>query len=282
MSTDGSTDEVRRDDVLEAFRAGVIDNADLKFMEELEHKTQEALAAELGVTKQAVSKRRKQILAKVRAWRRGELGRGEQGEGGGERRVATTIPAHIAQRQAVEEAQRQFQDVAASLAERGQPPAISQEDVERAFKDDAEFIRRLLERVEDLRRPVVYQWILAHKYWNQLLVGLGASAFRLYMLTRAGADADEALRLAREAEDPWRVVRDFEHFFTSLLNARDQAARIMELERELETLKVDYDFTSNAYNKLEKAYLTAVGSMCKSCKEKFLLALALREVVGVG
>ena len=268
--------------MLEAFRAGVIDSADLKFLQELEHKTQEALAAELGVTKQAVSKRKRQLLAKVRAWKRGEL-RGEQkGEEGEERRVAVTIPAHVAQRQAVEEAQREYQDVAASLAEAGQPLAVSQEEVERAFKDDAEFIRRLLERVEDLRRPVVYQWILAHKYWNQLLVGLGASAFRLYMLTRAGGDPEEALRLAREAEDPWKVVRDFEGFFKSLIEARQGAARIMELERELETLKVDYDFTLNAYNKLEKAYLTAVGSMCKACKERFLLALALKEVVGVG
>jgi len=50
---------------------------------------------------------------------------------------------------------------------------------------------------------------------------------------------------------------------------------------ELKVLQVDYEFLARLVERLEKAYNMALASMCSSCKEKFLMNLALRKVVEV-
>ncbi len=157
----------------------------------------------------------------------------------------------------------------------------AREELKARLESDEQFIRMLLGRLEEPRRPILYQWIRSHAKWNELILGFGVEAFHLWLATRAN-NPDEALKIASMArENPVEASRDFAKFFTELLNLRRDAARVLELEEELKVLQVDYEFLSKLAEKLEKAYSMALASMCSSCKERFLMSLALRKVVEV-
>lgn len=154
------------------------------------------------------------------------------------------------------------------------------EKAKEVAREDVKYVQKLLSSVDEARRPILHQWITAHKNFNEILINLGIRSFLMWLMNRTNS-VDESLELLKKYEEPDRLVRDFEEFFASLLHAKNEAIRIMELERELKVLKADYDFTLNAYSRLERAYLMAASIMCKSCREKFLLSLALKEVVGL-
>jgi len=182
------------------------------------------------------------------------------------------------ERKDLNQAERQLEELEGKAVMKAE---AAKEELRARLESDEQFIRMLLGRLEEPRRPILYQWIRSHAKWNELVLGFGVEAFHLWLATRA-SNPDEALKIANMArENPREACEDFSRFFTELLNLRRDAARVLELEEELKVLQVDYEFLAKLAERLEKAYNMALATMCSSCKEKFLMNLALRKVVEV-
>lgn len=102
---------------------------------------------------------------------------------------------------------------------------------------DEDFILKLITSKKDYDRPVLLQWLRTHAEWNELLLSIGLSAYRLYAITRAGGDLKTAAEIITKHNNIDELVDDFEKYFTALIEAREDAAKLLELEEELEVYK---------------------------------------------
>ena len=133
----------------------------------------------------------------------------------------------------------------------------------------------LKEKVERTK-PIKARLIENLAWYSNLVQDIGK--FTVFHLLDSGLVA-----LDENDYDDYERARDkFYDALQVLVEAKENAIRLRELEEDYRLLQADHEFLLKVYKKLQEVYNLAAASMCKECKQRFILNLALKEVVGVG
>ena len=147
--------------------------------------------------------------------------------------------------------------------------------------EDIKTIQKIRETPVSAKRPIIQKEIEAQAWFHHLLIDLGRD-FLILGLTNLGIPEDKIYEEVAKYRDNYEALRDkITEFFTELVKLRKEAWKLRELENDLKLIEAEYDFLKVNFDKLYDVYRVAVSSMCPECKKKFLLNLALKQVVGV-
>ena len=207
------------------------------------------IAKELGISKGAVHK-------VIKAYREGKLKLGSTGEQEEENQVAEGLET---QEQQVEQDTERLDS--------------------RVPEQDLKYVERFLKLKKNDKLPLLMKQLETQAWWHNLVLDIGRIAV-LLSLTTVDIPLDKLEEYMKEWMEDYTKLRDYVlRWLSKTVEARRDAARIMELEEENRILRATVKMLGETVQRLKEGYTIAMSMLPKEKRLQAYLYILLKTQI---